>query len=149
MKKWLFIIIASLILLLSGCATNHALIMPNKDFKSYKAAYIELLQEDEFNIGTFTIQELSDMGFQVFNKRVPADPLATDMLVRYTYAKSWDLSVYLVSYQILFLDARSEAVIAQLGYRLNGNWRSSQTRKIEGFNELRSKLGYPPSKMVE
>ncbi len=123
--------------------------MPDRDFKSYKNAYIEMAPEDEFNIGTFLISELGDMGFQVYNKKPPEKPLPADMLVKYSFVKSWDLSPYLASYQVLFLDARSEAIVAQLGYRLNGNWLSSQQRKIQGINELRGKLGYLPSKVTE
>jgi hypothetical protein len=148
MKKCTFIVIAAFILLLSGCATNQALVMPGKDFKSYKTAYIELLPEDEYNFGTFITYELTDMGFQIANKRITA-PVATDMIVRYAYWRSWDFVFYLKKYQVIFLDAQTETIITNLEYDQVGVWLSARYRQIQGFNELRNKLGYPPSKMTE
>lgn len=145
MKKILLVLLT---LMLSCCAVNKALVIPSKDFKSYKTAYVELLSEDEFNLGTFITYELSDMGFQVANKRITA-PDVTDMIVRYSYWRSWDFIFYLKKYQVVFLDAQTETIIASLEYDSLGVWMSTRYRQIQGFNELRSKLGYPPSKMTE
>ncbi len=136
------------LLLFSGCATNQVLLIPSKDFKSYKTAYIELIPDDEYGIGTFITYELSDMGFKIANKRT-TEPLPTDMLVKYSFSRSWDFVLYLKGYHVLFLDAQTETIIADLDYSQVGVWVSPQYRKIQGFNELRNKLGYPPSKMTE
>lgn len=148
MKKLFLILVVALTLFLSGCATNRVFIMPDKDFKSYKTAYVELLPEDEFNLGTFITYELTDMGFQIANKRITA-PVPTDMIVRYAYWRSWDFVFYLKKYQVLFLDAQTETIIANLEYDALGVWMNTRYRQIQGFNELRNKLGYPPSKMTE
>jgi len=143
MKRLITILIGILVLLLSSCATNHALVMPGKDFKSYKTAHVELLSTDEFNLGSFITYEVSDMGFQIVNKQT------AEMLIRYSYWRSWDFVFYLKKYQVIFLDAKTETIIANLEHDAVGVWISARSRQIEGFNELRSKLGYPPSKMTE
>ena len=143
------LLIMSVVALLSGCATNQAFVMPDKNFKNYKTAYVEVLQIDEFNLGTFIITELSDMGLQVVNKRVSDSELGTSMIVRYSYTTGWDLTKYMKSYQVLFLDAQTEAIIANIAYRSTGIWIGNEARKVQGFNELRSKLGLSPSKYTE
>jgi len=129
-----------LLILLFGCS-SHVLVVADKDFKSYKTAHVELLQNDEFNLGSFITAELADMGFKLVKKA------EAEMLVRYSYQTSWDFTTYLQKYQVIFLDAKAETIIANLDYHLTGNWVGTRTRQVQGFNELRSKLGYPPSKM--
>ncbi|MBI5205413.1 MAG: hypothetical protein HZA11_10900 [Nitrospirae bacterium] len=132
--------------ILSGCATNQSFIMPNKDFKQYKAAYVEIISPDQFNLGPAIIYELSDMGLQVINKPAPSSPLLTDMKVKYSYTQAWDLSPYLYSFQIVFADAQTDAVVANIVYRLSGQWVRSNARITDAFNEFREKLGLPESK---
>lgn len=142
-KMFLLLITLSI---LSGCATNQSFVTPNKDFRQYKTAYIEIISPDKYNLGTAIVYELSDMGFQVVNKPAPASPLATDMKVKYSYTAEWDLSTYLHSFQIVFADAQTDAVVANIAYRLSGNWVRSDARITDAFNEFRKKLGFPESK---
>lgn len=136
-----------ILLLLSSCVgNNHAMIMPDKNFMQYKTAYIELLSVDEFNLGTAIIQELGDMGLQAVNKPKPPNPLTTDMYIKYSYLTGWDLAKYLQSFQIMFLDAQTDIVIATVSHKLVGNWAADDIRIASAFNELRAKLGLPKSK---
>ena len=136
---------ASSLFILFGCVSNHAMLMPNKDFKQYKTAYIEILPVDEFNLGAAIIYELGDMGLEVINKPLPPNPLSTDMRVNYSYTSGWDLAKYLKSFQIFFMDAQTNSIIASSSYHLEGNWARTDTRITSAFNELRKKLGLPKS----
>jgi hypothetical protein len=146
LKMFLLLIVISI---LAGCATNQSFVMPNKDFRQYKTAYVEIISPDQFNLGPAIVYELGDMGFQVVNKPAPTNPSSTDMTVRYSYTTGWDLSKYLHSFQIVFSDAQTDAIIANIAYRLNGAWVRSDARITDAFNEFRKKLGFPESKRSE
>lgn len=139
---------AILISILTGCASNHAMVMPNKDFKQYKAAYIEILPVDEFNLGSAIIYELGDMGLEVINKPLPPNPSTTDMKVKYSYTTGWDLAKYLKSFQIIFMDAQTDSIVANIAYRLEGNWAGTDTRIASAFDNLRTKLGLSKSRRI-
>lgn len=143
MKKLFFLFFV--VLAFCGCATKQALIMPDKDFKQYKTAYIEILPIDQFNIGAAIIYQLSDLGLQVKNTAAPANPSDTDMKVKYSYTQGWDLDKYLHSFHIIFSDALTDSIIASVSYRLNGNWARTETRIRDAFDELRIKIGAKPT----
>jgi hypothetical protein len=146
--KWLFLVFAAA-MLLSGCVNLSTQIMPGQEFKQYKAAYIEPHNEDEFNLVSAISFELSDMGLKVFGKpfETPSD---TDMLVRFSYFDSWDLKKYLKSFQIHFMNAKTGSIIASSSYESNGLWQGARDGRLEAaFNDLRQKLGYPPTKQFK
>jgi hypothetical protein len=148
MGKWLLFVFAA-VMLLSGCVSLSTQIMPGQEFKQYKAAYIEPLKDDEFNIVSAITFELSDIGIKVFGKpfETPSD---TDMIVRCSYFDSWDMKKYLKSFQINFMNAKTGAIIANTSYESNGLWHGARDRRLEAtFNDLRQKLGYPPTKQFE
>ena len=144
-----FYFVVSAVMLLSGCVSLSTQIMPGQDFKKYKAAYIEPSKVDEFNMVSAITYELSDMGLKVLGKpfETPSD---TDMLVRFNYFDSWDLKKYLKSFQIQFMNARTGSIIANSSYESNGLWQGARDGRLEAaFNDLRQKLGYPPTKQFE
>ena len=124
-----------------GCAHVQTNIMPNENFLDYKAAYIEIQPKDEFNIASAITYQLTDMGMEVLAKKVPDNPPKDSLLVKYTYEDGWDFTIYLKSFQIMFTNAASGKVIANISYHLTGIWVGSQTRIIDAFNDFRRKLG--------
>lgn len=131
--KWVPVILMGILMM--GCATNQAMVMPNKDFRQYKTAYVEILKVDEFNLGPSIIQEMGSLGIEVIN-----NPSSVDMKVSYSYTRGWDLGGYLKSFQITFIDAKDDSIIASSANRLNGNWRTAQGRIKAAFKKLRKKL---------
>ena len=147
--KSVLILLASLII--SGCVTNQAMLMPAKDFKQYKDAYIKILPKDNFNLGSRIIQELSDIGLQVKMIDIPEGqsydslkPTNKSMIVQYSYITSWDFTPYLRSFQIFFYDAHDYTLIANISYHLMGNLGNTEMRYRAAFNEFRKQLGLPP-----
>jgi len=135
--KRLFLIFC--LFILAGCATKQAILMPNKDIRNYKMAYIEILKIDEYNLGSAIISELAEIGIGVTND----SSIPVEMKIVYSYTRGWDLSPYLKSFQIVFTDAKDGSIVANIAYYLNGNWASSGARIKAAFNELRIKLGLP------
>ncbi len=141
------IIIFAIIILLSSsaCAHKNTVLMPNHNFKTYKTAYIEILPQDEFNLGTEIIKELSDLGLDVNMKVAPTNPGPTDMLVKYSYDDGWDMAKYLKSFQVFFFDAKTTSLIASFSYHLEGNYAGTEARVQSAFDDFRKEAGLPPN----
>jgi len=144
MKK-LLVLMALAILLASGCAHKNVVMSHNHDFKTYKTAYIEILPQDEFNLGTHIIQEMSDLGFEARISSAPSAPTPTDLLVKYSYDDGWDFGKYLKSYQVFFFDARTTSLVASISYHLdNATIVGTEARIAGGFDDFRKEAGLPP-----
>jgi hypothetical protein len=147
MKRCL--LLALLLLMVSGCARIQSQVMPGTLITQYKTAYIEPIKEDEFNLYPVISWELADMGLKVVGIPVPENPLATDMLVKYSYVAGWDIQRYLRSFQVQFIDARNKSVVASTAYFKLGLFTSQASRLEAAFNDLRYKLNLPPTKQFD
>jgi hypothetical protein len=144
-----FLLLISIILVMSGCARIQSNVMPNIVITQYKTAYIEPLKEDEFNLFPSISWELADMGCKVVGTPVPENPLPTDMLVKYSYIGGWDIQRYLRGFQVQFIDAQNKNVVASTSYFKLGLYTSQASRLEDAFNDLRSKLNLPPTKQFD
>lgn len=105
----------------TGCAGASINVMnvPNKPIITYKTAYVKMLPVDEFNLGAAVIEELTAMGFQVVVQSATVSPLSTDMKVEYSYTTGWDMARFLNSFNVVFSDAQTGAVLSMLSYDVN------------------------------
>lgn len=146
--KWLIMKFLMLFfsMLFVGCATVETNVATGQSLKAYKQAYIEQEPQDEFNIYKAIFWELNDMGYKVVSLPFK-QPDETDLNVTYTYASGWDLSRYLQSFQIKFVNAKTNQVIATTSYRSRGIWRGVRDGRLEdAFNSLRSQENLPLTK---
>ncbi|HBG04544.1 MAG: hypothetical protein A2075_10325 [Geobacteraceae bacterium GWC2_58_44] len=135
----------SFIVLLTGCTgTVNTVITPNADLKQYKTAYVEMLQQDEFNLGAAIMAHMMSMGFVVKHAPLPNDVLTTDLLVKYSYYDGWDMVKYMKNFSVNFSDAKTNAVLLNSRYNLPGATRGETFRINYTFNDIRIKAGYPP-----
>lgn len=147
--KWVSVVFSLLVIMgsLTACTGEvRTHVMPNTDIKKYNTAYVDLLKQDEFNLGTAIVAHLADMGFSVKLMPLPQSLLDTDLLVKYDYYDGWDLRKYLKNFNIQFLDAKTGSVLLSSRYELVGIWRGEEFRINYTFNDIRVKLGYPPLK---
>lgn len=142
LKRW--IALCSLVLVV-GCASVQTDVANEQSLKQYTRAYIEQQPNDEFNIYKSIFWELNNMGFMVVG--IPfKDPKDTDLNVSYIYSAGWDLSRYLQSFQIKFVNARTNQVVVTSSYRSRGIWRGVRDGRLEdAFNSIRAKEGMPPT----
>lgn len=135
------------LLVLSACVTMQA--AAPGDFRSFRRAYIEAPPEDEFQIRRALVWELNDMGLDVVGAPIET-PTDTDLVVAFAYNAGWDLTRYLRAFHIQFIDAKSGRVVASSSYSSTGLWRGVRDARLESaFNELRAKIGYPPTKQFQ
>ncbi|WP_220810460.1 hypothetical protein [Noviherbaspirillum aridicola] len=145
--------------MLFGCGTmNTDMAMPagvtvdgsaGSGLKSYKRAYIESLQEDEFQIYPALFKELNDMGIEVVGIPIK-EPTETDLVVKYSYDAGWDFTRYLQSFQFQFLNAKTGKVVAMSSFKSRGIWQGVRDGRLEAaFNDLRAKNGYPPTRQFQ
>jgi len=145
--NWLLVALFFLsVVFMSGCAHVRTDITEGSSLKNYNRAYIEALSKDEFQIYGALFSELSDMGMVVVESQIN-EPAKTDLIVKYTYESGWDMRRYLQSFQLRFIDAKNNKVVAVQSYSSSGIWRGARDGRLKAaFNELRAKNGYPPSK---
>lgn len=144
--KGIFVVVLLLSLGIAGCTTGtvKTVVMPDTDLKNYKTAYVDILPQDEFNLGTAIMTHLVDMGFVVKAAPLPPEILNTDLLVKYDYYTGWDIRRYLMSFYLQFLDAQQGDLLLTSRYELSGLWRGADFRINYAFNDIRTKGGYPP-----
>lgn len=143
-------LIMGAVLVTSGCASTPSTslqtsVLRDTPLKDYKQAFIEIVGEDEFQVGAALVIEFSDMGLEVL-----ADPPAQKegvLRVRATPIGGWDLSRYLQSLQLQLSSAATGRVEATTHFRSNGVWMGARDKRLKlAFNDLRAKLQLPPSK---
>lgn len=136
--------------MLTGCnGTVNTFVAPNADLKQYKTAYVEMLKQDEFNLGAAIMAQMMDMGFNVKQAPLPSEVVATDLLVKYDYYDGWDMRKYMKNFSVNIFDAKTNVVLVNSRYDLTGIWRGETFRINYTFNDIRIKAGYPPLKGFE
>ncbi len=144
-----FALCSSLVLVLCSCVTVNTDMSSDMDIKGYKRAYIERHPVDEFQMYQALFWEMNDMGKMVVNSPFD-DPTEHDLLVRFSYDDGWDMTKYLRSFQFQLIAAKSGRVLTSTYYRSSGVWRGVRDGRLEdAFNDLRSKLGYEPTKQFQ
>lgn len=139
--------VAVLILLtiLTGCTgTLNTVVAPNADLKKYKTAYVDLLKQDEFNLGAAIMGHMAKMGFMVKQTPLPTELTETDLLVKYDYYDGWDMRKYMKNFSVNMFDAKNNTLLLNSRYNLTGIWRGEEFRINYTFNDIRVKTGYPP-----
>lgn len=143
------LLLALSVAFLSGCASTpgtslQTSVLRPDILKDYKQAYIEIVGEDEFQVGAALTIEMTDIGLEVL-----ADPPQNKdrvLRVRAMPIGGWDLSRYLQSLQIQLSSAATGKVEVTTHFRSNGLWMGARDKRLKlAFNDLRSKLGLPPS----
>lgn len=147
MKKVVAVILACFLGALTGCnGTVNTVVMPNADLKKYKTAYVDLLKQDEFNLGTAIMAQMAGMGFIVKQTPLPNALTDTDLLVKYDYYDGWDMRKYMKNFNVNIFDAKTSVMLLNSRYDLLGIWRGEEFRINYTFNDIRIKTGYPPLK---
>ena len=132
-----------IIMFLTGCAPSiKSTLMPNVKLTDYKSAYIQSIPNDEFNLQSKIMTQLSKMGLQVIDKPKPDLPINTDMLVNYSFHGDWDFGYYLQAFQIRFLDAKTSAVLGIIDFDRHGNFGYEPDERIsDAFNDFKHVMG--------
>lgn len=141
------LLITLILVFLSSCRVSgnvNTVVTIDTDIKKYKIAYIRLLKNDEFNLGSAIINHISNMGIAAEIAPVPDDVTDENLIVRYSYKGDVDISKYLKSFNIQFYTAKSKKLLVHTSYHLTGNWRDTQYRINYTFNDIRIKLGLSP-----
>lgn len=139
------------VFMLAGCGPQVSTVamIDAAQFDKYKQAYIEPHPQDEFSMTQALVVEMKDLGLSVVG--VPyADPQETDLLIKYTYDDGWDMTKYLKTFNIQLMDAKTKAMLVSTSYNGIGLWYGVRDGRLEtAFNEIRSKIGKPPTKQFE
>lgn len=131
---------------LCGCVSVSTDFARGASLSSYKKAYLQAAPEDEFQIYRSIFWELNDIGLEVVGAPF-SQPTEQDLIVSYSYDGGWDVTRYLQSFQIRFLNAKTNQVVASSSYYSRGLWRGVRDGRLEdAFNDIRAKSGLPPTR---
>ena len=98
-----FFLVILLAITFSGCGfATKAMILPEKNLKYFKFAYIESPREDEFNLKSAVIDELIKMGYTVKQGK-PENPTAEEVIVSFSYYGGWDIVTIVKNFQVQFI----------------------------------------------
>ena len=135
MRK-LFVVI---ILMLSGCVNYHSAVYDDGFYTKYTNVYVSEIPSDTYNIRSYVVKELADMGLVVYGNSAPKNVAAGDVIVDVKFAEGWDLALYVKSINVQFIDAQNNKVIATGSYE--SGWvhaTESAVRKV--FSKIKEKL---------
>ena len=133
-------------MLVSGCATLQTQNIQPGGLRAYKRVYVEPPPDDEFQVTSALIVELSNMGFEISGMPI-VSPTDNDLLVTLKPVGGWDMTRYLQSLQIRFIAAKSGRLVSSSSFYSKGLWRGVKDERLKAiFNDIRKKNGYPLSK---
>lgn len=138
------LLVCSLGILTACNGTVNTVVMPNTDLKKYKTVYVDMLKQDEFNLGSAIMSHLISMGFMVKQTPLPIELVDTDLLVKYDYFDGWDMRKYMKNFSVNVFDAKTNSLLLNSRYDLVGIWRGEEFRINYTFNDIRIKTGYQP-----
>lgn len=136
------------VLVLSGCGPQVSTVamIDAAQFNKYKQAYIEPHPQDEFSMTQALMVEVKDLGLSAVGAPF-VDPQDTDLLIKYTYDDGWDMAKYLKTFNIQLMCAKTKNMLVSTSYNGIGLWYGVRDGRLEtAFNEIRSKIGKPPTK---
>ena len=138
------LVLAFSMLMFVGCTgTVNTVIAPNIDLKKYKTAYVDILKQDEFNLGAAIMAHMIGMGFMVKQTPLPTEVTDTDLLVKYDYYDGWDMRKYMKNFRINMFDAKTNSLVLNSRYNLTGIWKGEEYRINYTFKDIRRKASYP------
>jgi hypothetical protein len=86
--------------------------MPNVELSVYQSFFVVEEEDDRREVGRTIAGELANMGFDTSIGNISEVSDSIEVLVRYDAKWSWDITFYLLSLNIRFLDASSHAPLA-------------------------------------
>lgn len=106
------IILVGLMLLLSGCVTNQAVvnITPGADLSEIKHIYVEKFAPDERGIDKVIVRQLEHMGYQATSGDVK--PIDFDVVITYEDKWMWDITMYMLQLTVIIRDKESSFPLA-------------------------------------
>jgi hypothetical protein len=107
-----------LLSILAGCAS----VQPGQKYgstpvASLKSAYVVIPDEADRDVAIYIQSDLAQRGLLVTVGPLSSKPSDADFYVTYSDHWTWDVSMYLQSLDIQFVDNRSGQLIASGGYR--------------------------------
>ena len=121
------LLLTGLLLCLTGSCANVKVDKPAKvDLSAYRSFYV--VQQTDSELHTPIVDELQALGHSATSGPRSSMPPGTDILVTYNHAWMWDITMYLLEYEIQFRRPDDEAILAS-----GKSYRPSMQRKDPKF----------------
>lgn len=117
-NAWAFIALPLLALLSFGCSTvEKGKRYNNADLDSLKTAFLVMESKANWDIGMNIREALAERGVQVTIGNLHDKPKDVAFYVNYTDVRKWDMTMYLHSLDIQFLDGATDELLASGSFR--------------------------------
>jgi hypothetical protein len=127
MSTYSNLLLAALLLCLSGgCASVKVDKSAKVDLSAYHSFYV--VQQTDSELHTPIVDELQALGHSATSGPRSSMPPNTDILVTYKHAWMWDITMYLLEYELQFRRPDDEAILAS-----GKSYRPSLQRKDPKF----------------
>lgn len=125
-------ILAAAALLLAGCAQLTTRQLPNAPVWKYKHVFVEARLVDNFGVAEAIARDLRAMGYDASSGPLTMMPQGTEIIVSFEDMWTWDLSTYMIEFDVQVRSARTDKIVA-MGHYL----RPSMV------------FGHPPEAMIQ
>ncbi|PLY04661.1 MAG: hypothetical protein C0625_16025 [Arcobacter sp.] len=109
MSRLKLIVILFFVLIFSGCSIKdtNAKLVPNSELKSKNIFYVVLLESDKRNIAKMIADTLVEKGYSASSGTLENLPKDSDVVVTYEDRWMWDLTNYLIQFDMQFRNAKN------------------------------------------
>lgn len=122
-------LVGMLAVVLSGCSsTKTAQQFGSRPIQSYKSAYLVMHEDADEDVGAGLQEALVQHGVQATAGPVEQKPKNVQFYVTFVDHWSWDMTMYLRSLDVRFIDNASGTVIASANYK-NAHFHGFPDRK--------------------
>jgi hypothetical protein len=121
------LLFAAMLLCFAGGCANVKVDKPAKvDLQTYRSFYV--VQQPDSELHTPIVDELQALGYSATSGPRTGMPPGTDIMVTFNHAWMWDITMYLLEFEIQFRRPDDEAILAS-----GKSYRPSLQRKDPRF----------------
>ncbi|MFT3867609.1 MAG: hypothetical protein QM715_03820 [Nibricoccus sp.] len=113
-------LLAALLLLSAGCASNYAWKDQHVDLRQRKHFYVESELADSHQLHVAIAEQLRALGYHATSGYLTMMPKDADALVSFSSRWTWDFTNYLIELNIQVRDPVSGKILASAGYHRPG-----------------------------
>lgn len=113
-------LLAAVLLLSAGCASNYAWKDPKVDLLKRKHFFVESELSDSHQLHIAIAEQLNEMGYHATSGYLTMMPKDADVLVSFNSRWTWDFTNYLIELNIQVRDPVNGKILASAGYHRPG-----------------------------
>lgn len=139
--KFLKVLFPLVIILLASCVSDQSrYVVPGETLDKMAVYYVVKAENDERNLNASIVREMISNGFAVFTGIKDNAPIKTDYLINYGSQWQWDITWYLLDFDIRVYTKEHNLFVASANSQQTSLVRDDHSKVVANvINELFSK----------